>query len=61
MLSNSNIKEKQISIINYKGNIINMKKIKMWLITRKYITPGKAAMKEIVKHKIEVCGSENRY
>ena len=28
---------------------------------RKYMTPGKEAMKEIVKHKIEVCGSANRY
>ena len=28
---------------------------------RKYLTPAKAAMKEIVKHKIEVCGSMNRY
>lgn len=28
---------------------------------RKYMTPGKEAMKEIVKHKIEVCGSFNRY
>ncbi|SHE76237.1 tagatose bisphosphate family class II aldolase [Clostridium fallax] len=28
---------------------------------RKYMTPGKSAMKEIVKHKIEVCGSNNRY
>ena len=28
---------------------------------RKYMTPGKEAMKEIVKHKIEVCGSGNRY
>lgn len=28
---------------------------------RKYMTPGKKAMKEIVKHKIEVCGSANRY
>ena len=28
---------------------------------RKYMTPGKHAMKEIVKHKIEVCGSLNRY
>jgi len=28
---------------------------------RKYMTPGKDAMKEIVKHKIEVCGSANRY
>ena len=28
---------------------------------RKYMTPGKQAMKEIVKHKIEVCGSLNRY
>lgn len=27
---------------------------------RKYMTPGKAAMKEVVKHKIEVCGSANR-
>lgn len=27
---------------------------------RKYLTPAKAAMKEIVKHKIEVCGSANR-
>lgn len=28
---------------------------------RKYMTPGKEAMKKIVKHKIEVCGSNNRY
>lgn len=28
---------------------------------RKYMTPGKEAMKEIVKHKIEVCGSANKY
>ena len=28
---------------------------------RKYMAPGKEAMKEIVKHKIEVCGSANRY
>lgn len=28
---------------------------------RKYMTPGKEAMKEIVKHKIEVCGSANIY
>jgi tagatose 1,6-diphosphate aldolase GatY/KbaY len=28
---------------------------------RKYMTPGKEAMKEIVRHKIEVCGSSNRY
>ena len=28
---------------------------------RKYMTPGKEAMREIVKHKIEVCGSGNRY
>jgi tagatose 1,6-diphosphate aldolase GatY/KbaY len=28
---------------------------------RKYMTPGKRAMKEIVKHKIEVCGSANKY
>lgn len=28
---------------------------------RKYMSPGKAAMREIVKHKIEVCGSANRY
>jgi len=28
---------------------------------RKYMTPGKQAMKEIVKHKIEVCASANRY
>ncbi len=27
---------------------------------RKYMTPGKAAMKEVVKHKIQVCGSANR-
>ncbi|MDQ0149009.1 tagatose bisphosphate family class II aldolase [Eubacterium multiforme] len=27
---------------------------------RKYMTPGKAAMKEIVKHKIMVCGSNGR-
>ena len=25
------------------------------------MTPGKIAMKEIVKNKIEVCGSMNRY
>lgn len=28
---------------------------------RKYMTPGKEAMKAVVKHKIEVCGSQNRY
>ncbi|SHJ16645.1 tagatose-bisphosphate aldolase catalytic subunit [Clostridium cavendishii DSM 21758] len=28
---------------------------------RKYMTPGKKAMKEIVKHKILVCGSNDRY
>lgn len=28
---------------------------------RKYMTPGKEAMKEIVKNKIEICGSNNRY
>lgn len=28
---------------------------------RKYMTPGKKAMAEIVKHKITVCGSFNRY
>ncbi len=28
---------------------------------RKYMTPGKEAMATIVKHKIEVCGSANRY
>lgn len=28
---------------------------------RKYMEPGKIAMKEVVKHKIEVCGSNNRY
>lgn len=28
---------------------------------RKYMTPGKEAMKKIVEHKIQVCGSENRY
>ena len=28
---------------------------------RKYMTPGKEAMKKIVKHKIDVCGSANRY
>lgn len=27
---------------------------------RKYMTPGKEAMKEIVKHKILICGSNNR-
>ncbi|MHC1750208.1 MAG: tagatose bisphosphate family class II aldolase [Cellulosilyticaceae bacterium] len=27
---------------------------------RKYMTPGKAAMKEVVKHKILVCGSNDR-
>lgn len=27
---------------------------------RRYLTPAKAAMKEIIKHKIEVCGSANR-
>lgn len=27
---------------------------------RKYMTPGKEAMKEVVKHKILVCGSNNR-
>lgn len=28
---------------------------------RKYMEPGKEAMKKIVAHKIKVCGSENRY
>ena len=28
---------------------------------RKYMTPAKEAMKKIVAHKIEVCGSANRY
>jgi len=28
---------------------------------RKYMTPGKEAMKKIVRHKIDVCGSANRY
>ncbi|GAA0076834.1 tagatose bisphosphate family class II aldolase [Clostridium sp. CTA-5] len=28
---------------------------------RKYMTPGKEAMRKIVEHKIEVCGSANRY
>ena len=28
---------------------------------RKYMTPGKEAMKKIVEHKIRVCGSENKY
>ncbi|AQS11855.1 D-tagatose-1,6-bisphosphate aldolase subunit GatY [Clostridium saccharobutylicum] len=28
---------------------------------RKYMTPGKEAMKKIVEHKINVCGSANRY
>ena len=28
---------------------------------RKYMTPGKEAMKKIVEHKIRVCGSNNRY
>lgn len=28
---------------------------------RKYMTPGKVAMKKVVLHKIEVCGSANRY
>lgn len=28
---------------------------------RKYMTPGKKAMKKIVQHKIEVCGSADRY
>ena len=28
---------------------------------RKYMTPGKEAMREIVNHKISVCGSANRY
>ncbi|WP_291649754.1 tagatose bisphosphate family class II aldolase [Clostridium sp.] len=28
---------------------------------RKYMTPGKEAMKKIVEHKIRVCGSANRY
>lgn len=28
---------------------------------RKYMTPGKNAMKEVVIHKIKICGSENRY
>lgn len=28
---------------------------------RKYMTPGKEAMKKVVEHKINVCGSANRY
>lgn len=28
---------------------------------RKYMTPGKNAMRSIVEHKIKVCGSNNRY
>lgn len=28
---------------------------------RKYMTPGKEAMKKVVAHKIKVCGSDNRY
>lgn len=28
---------------------------------RKYMSPGKNAMKEVVRHKIVICGSENRY
>lgn len=28
---------------------------------RKYLTPAKEAMRNIVRHKIEVCGSANRY
>lgn len=28
---------------------------------RKYMTPGKEAMKEVVRHKILICGSNNRY
>ena len=28
---------------------------------RKYMAPGKAAMKKIVEHKIKVCGSANKY
>ena len=28
---------------------------------RKYMTPGKEAMKKIVEHKIQICGSANRY
>lgn len=28
---------------------------------RKYMTPGKEAMKAVVRHKIQVCGSANRY
>ena len=28
---------------------------------RKYMTPAKEAMEKIVEHKIEVCGSKNRY
>ena len=28
---------------------------------RKYLTPAKEAMKKIVAHKIQVCGSQNRY
>jgi len=44
------------------------KAVKKYFIThpdandpRKYMAPGKEAMKEIVKHKIEVCGSANKY
>jgi tagatose 1,6-diphosphate aldolase GatY/KbaY len=28
---------------------------------RKYMAPGKEAMRNIVKHKIEICGSANKY
>ncbi len=28
---------------------------------RQYMTPGKEAMAEVVRHKVEVCGSANRY
>lgn len=28
---------------------------------RKYMTPGKEAMKEVIIHKVKVCGSANRY
>ena len=28
---------------------------------RKYMTPGKTAMKAVVEHKIKICGSANRY
>ena len=27
---------------------------------RKYMTPGKEAMRDIVKHKIIICGSDNK-